>query len=104
MKAFLHFILGHGGRMLDGVPDGVGEYWFFLGEDYACVIRSGLSEEADLVIAKLADKDGVGFDKAFGDDLVEQQYGFSQVMFNAGVGSDGTLRGVVLGDGGDVGR
>lgn len=99
--------------MLDGVPDGVGEYWFFLGEDYACVIRSGLSEEVglcnrdgtfDLVIAKLADKDGVGFDKAFGDDLVEQRYGFSQVMFDAGVGSDGALRGVVLGDGGDVRR
>jgi hypothetical protein len=95
------------------MPDGVGEYCFFLGEDYACVIRSGLSEEAslrnrngtfDLVIAKSADKDGVGFDKAFGDDLVKQRYGFSQVMSNAGVGGDRALRGVVLGDGGDVGR
>ena len=53
MKAFFHFIHGHSGRVLDGMPDGVGEAWFFLSKNYARLICGSLSEKEGL-----RDRDG----------------------------------------------
>lgn len=67
--------------MSNSIEQGVGRGMLLLSKNNACFISGGFGDEAvmcgrdgalNLVITELADEDGMRFDDAFSNDLVEQ--------------------------------